>query len=137
MKKNTKILETKNQNGLEKKEKLTEPKNKEKSKVEKVFRLVGSINFINFRTVTRKGENFGNKFYELNVKDKIENIPDKIEKIYVFEDVVKNEKIWKDLEKDEWVDKRYLFFCYRSSNRFGTKLYRLFDWKEVKNGKEN
>ncbi|CAG8569034.1 6969_t:CDS:2 [Scutellospora calospora] len=73
------------------------PPTKKKRSYEKPCQLLGSINSVQRKEVTRKGQNHGRTYFEINVKDKIENIeiqPNKeINVIYVFQDTIRKEKI--------------------------------------------
>ena len=121
----TKSLSTENQS----------PQTKKKRNFEKECQLLGSINFADQKKVTRKGKNHGRNYFEINVKGKIENQESldsiflrEINTIYAFQDIVKKEKVWKDLETYQWVDKRYLFLCLYHTKK---RLYRLYGWVEV------
>lgn len=107
------------------------PDNQEKKKSEIVYRLVGGINSVREKEVARKdSDHYGQVFYELDVKERIENDKENIKTIYVFEDVIVTEKVWKAIKNNEWIDKRYVFFCYLK-NKNKQRLYRLFNWEEI------
>jgi hypothetical protein len=135
--KNIKISPKKRKNAKE--VPVTEPKTtqtteneQKKPKEEKTYQLIGSFNFVQKTETKRKGDHYGENFFKINVADKIENRPREIHEIikniYAFPDVVKREQVWKDLEENNWIDKRYLLFCYWHRYK---KLYRLFDWQEI------
>ncbi|MDR1670537.1 MAG: hypothetical protein LBR43_02340 [Spiroplasmataceae bacterium] len=61
--------------------------------------------------------------YKLTVEiSNLENIPF----IQVWQDLIKDQQIWTTIEKDNYIDKKYLFYC---QNWMGQ--YRLINWKEL------
>lgn len=62
--------------------------------------------------------------YSYQLKVQIEN--KSVNKISVFQDKV-SEKIWKSIEQNKFIDKRYLLQCI---NYMGQ--YHLADWEELK-----
>lgn len=88
-----------------------------------IYRLIGKI----YSKGKRKGKDQyqGTYYYQLNVV--IENNP-KIEKIFAFPAALENKAVWKSIENNHYLDKKYLFFC---KNYQGS--YRLIDWKELTN----
>lgn len=74
------------------------------------------------------GKKLDEYFYQLEIT--CENKP-KANKVYVFKDNLESEKVWKDIESSEYIDKRYLFYC--QMGMYGS--YRLVNWKQLKNNK--
>lgn len=70
---------------------------KKKRNYEKPCQLLGNINFVNKKKVTRKGKNCGRDYFEINVENQIENAevqPNKeIKIIYALQDFIRKEKI--------------------------------------------
>ncbi len=84
---------------------------------EYIYELVGIIR-------GRKSQEFKNRecfklIVELSNKENIHFIQ-------AFKDKVNNQ-IWQDLEKKNFIDKKYLFYC---RNWMG--IFRLINWKELK-----
>ena len=71
-----------------------------------------------------EGKKYDDYFYQLNVA--IEN--KEVSKIFVFKSSLEIEKVWQNIEASEYIDKRYLFYCYNYKG-----LYRLVNWKELAN----
>src|ERR1044072_8341035 len=69
-----------------------------KKKGDKPYQLIGSFNFVQKKQVTRKGSHYGEPFFQIDVTNRIENMPNEtIKSIYVFPDVVEREEVWRDL----------------------------------------
>ena len=88
-----------------------------------IYRLIGKIqNKVKRKSTDEKYQ--GTYFYQLNVS--IEN--KEVKKIFAFPYALENKTVWEKVEKDDYLDKRYTFFCknYRG-------YYRLIDWQELEN----
>ena len=81
-----------------------------------IYELVGKV-----LEKKPKKKKDGASFWQLTV-----NIPEieKIKKINVFSDGLDNQKIWKEIEKSNYIRKEYIFYC---KNFMGS--YYLVDWK--------
>ena len=60
----------------------------------------------------------------------IVNLPNQpeIKWIFAYQDKLTNQQIWQDIESQNFIGKRYSFFC---QNHFGN--YHLINWKELTN----
>src|SRR6266487_2858894 len=77
----------------------------------KIHELIGTIQSKDLKKVYAKASpHHGTIFYRLNVS--LENSP--IDKIYVFQNSVEKEQVWKDVLESHYIDQRYVFFCSRS-----------------------
>jgi ATP-dependent phosphoenolpyruvate carboxykinase len=87
-----------------------------------IYQLIGRINNKNRRV--GKKEYQGTYYWQLNIT--CENKP-QIEKIMAFPASLENQILWKKIENNDYLDKKYTFFCknYRGS-------YRLIKWEELK-----
>lgn len=72
-----------------------------------------------------EGKKYDDYFYQINVI--LENKP-QVNKIFVFKSSLETEKVWQDIENSEYIDQRYLFYCYNYKG-----LYRLVNWKKLAN----
>jgi len=94
------------------------------ARIPKLHELIGRIRGKEKVKVYGKSKWAGTYYYKLEVN--IEN--KEVEGIFAFKDRLISERIWKDLEESNYVDKRFLFYCMKSSRGFG-----LINWKELKN----
>lgn len=84
--------------------------------------LIGIIQEKSQKKYYNGSKRAGTHSYQLKVR--IEN--KSVNKISVFQDKV-SEKIWKSIEQNKFIDKRYLLQCI---NYMGQ--YHLADWEELK-----
>ena len=92
-----------------------------KSRGSYIYQLIGQINSKGQRTA--KHEKYhGTYYYQLNVS--IEN--KEVKKIFVFPTGLEKATIWKELENNDYLGKKYVFFC---KNHMGN--YRLINWEKV------
>jgi len=91
--------------------------------LKKVHELIGKVVSKEPKKVYAKDSpHHGTIFYRLNVA--LENSP--LEQIYVFQNSVEKEQVWKDVMESHYIDQRYVFFCSRS-RRSGH--YHLSNWR--------
>ena len=94
--------------------------------LKKVHELIGRVVSKDLKKVYHKtSPHHGTIFYRLNVS--LEN--SSVEWIYVFQDSVEKEQVWKDVVESHYIDQRYVFFCSRS-RRSGH--YQLNNWRILK-----
>jgi hypothetical protein len=72
----------------------------------------------------RRGEFRGKPFFELELKKQPGETRTTL--IYAFTGLVQREEIWKDIEQNNFLSKKYIFTCANSRGN-----YQLIDWKEV------
>lgn len=95
-------------------------------KLRKIHELIGKVLSKDLKKVYDKSSpHHGTIFYRLNVS--LENSP--LDRIYVFQDSVEQEQVWKDVLESHYIDQRYVFFCSRS-RRSGH--YHLNNWRTLK-----
>lgn len=87
-----------------------------------IYELVGKVNEKKKKT-SRSEKCKGQNFYELLIN--CENKP-QVVRIFVYQQKLEKEIIWKDVLESNYIDKRYLFYC---KNYMGN--YYLVDWKEI------
>src|SRR2546429_8668517 len=79
--------------------------------LKKIHELIGKVLTKDLKKVYDKSSpHHGTIFYRLNVS--LENSP--IDRIYVFQNSVEKEQVWKDVVESHYIDQRYVFFCSRS-----------------------
>ena len=94
-----------------------------------IHELIGVVVKGKEKAITSSGKNAGKPFWRLLVS--CENHP-WIEKVCCFDDKVGTageinvETIWNDIEKSNYADKRYLFYCYKRDQKWD-----LAGWKEL------
>ena len=97
--------------------------NPKQPQLKKVHELIGKVVSKEPKKVYDKSSpHHGTIFYRLNVA--LENSP--LEQIYVFQNSVEKEQVWKDILESHYIDQRYVFFCSRS-RRSGH--YHLNNWR--------
>ncbi|KLL02963.1 MAG: hypothetical protein MRECE_35c018 [Mycoplasmataceae bacterium CE_OT135] len=95
-------------------------------KTRKIHELIGKVLSKDLKRVyDKRSSHHGTTFYRLNVA--LENSP--VEQIYVFQDYVEKEQVWKDVVESHYIDQRYVFFCSRSRR---TGHYQLSNWRVLK-----
>ena len=75
----------------------------------------------------KKSPYYRNQFWRLQVEIK-DN--DKTKEILVYKDFLRDLTIWKAIEDNSWLDKRYWMLCQRKPG--AGQIYRLINWKELK-----
>ena len=105
---------------------MNNPTNQKSPQPRKIHELIGTVQSKDLKKVyNQKSPHHGSTFYRLNVA--LENSP--LDKIYVFQDTVEKEQVWKDIIESHYIDQRYLFFCSRSRR---TGHYHLTNWRILK-----
>ena len=100
--------------------------NPKQPQLKKVHELIGKVVSKEPKKVYDKSSpHHGTIFYRLNVS--LENSP--LDRIYVFQNSVEKEQVWKDIVESHYIDQRYVFFCSRS-RRSGH--YHLNNWRVLK-----
>jgi hypothetical protein len=84
----------------------------------------------NRKVYNKMSKHFRKTYFRLQVE--LENQKE-IKEILVFQD----SKRWKEIEKSQYVDRRYLFFCSPKVANYQIVSYQLVDWKELENHGSN
>ena len=104
--------------------------NNPQPKSKKIHELIGTIQSKDHKKVYDKtSPHLGSTFYRLNVS--LENSP--IDRIYVFQNTVEKEQVWKDIIESNYIDQRYLFYCIkgRKTGNFILNTWKILKSKEV------
>lgn len=80
------------------------------------------------RVYNKKSPYYQNEFWRLWVETKNN---EQVKQILVYQDFLRDPAIWKAIENNHWLDRRYWMLCNRKPG--AGRIYRLVNWKELSN----
>lgn len=78
------------------------------------------------KVYNKKSAYYGNTYLRLAVK--LENKKE-VREILVFQD----SKVWQEIQRVDYLGKRYIFYCSALISNYQIVSYQLVDWKELRN----